>query len=327
MTDDDLAGALERVPGLRDTANMPVARPPARVSAVADDRVLRYAPLLRFSRSESHFPIDPAAFVARARLRRYGWSEELRDAVWHPRRACWEAVVPDLPPSAGAVGPDIGEACRLIQFEARATSGDARNRRPCDARNLWYGRRAGYALELGEPPGGDLRGERGASPALFFDRYSVPTHAGVFDVISFWFFFACCPQGIAHEGDWASVSIILPGGGGATPLMRFASPRGGQTHVFDDVELAERAHPVVYVEPGSHGMFRRAGELEGAEGTMAIDLPTWQLEPKRVPTLSWSSFDGAWGKVGAGPRTTGPLGPLFRREDAAAMEPAGRRAD
>ena len=45
-----------------------------------------------------------------------------------------------------------------------------------------------------------------------------------------------------------------------------------------------------------------------------------ELEARRIPTLGWSSFDGAWGRVGAGPRTTGPLGPLFRREDAATVQ-------
>jgi hypothetical protein len=39
-----------------------------------DDRVERYAPLLRFSHQDTHFPIDPALFVARSRLRRFGWS-------------------------------------------------------------------------------------------------------------------------------------------------------------------------------------------------------------------------------------------------------------
>lgn len=170
-----------------------------------DERVLRYAPLLRFTRDELYFPIDPATFVEKALLRRYGWSEEVRDAVWHPRRSCWESAPAGLPASADALGPDLNEACRLIQFEARGTEAGF-NRRPCDAKNLWHGRRAGYALELAQP----------------LSDYSM--------------------------------------------LLR-----------------------------------------------------SWRLEPRRVAAMSWSCFDGAWGRVGGGPRTTGPLGPLFRRESAATI--------
>lgn len=314
---------LDQVPSLRDTATMPVVRPTPSAAPRADDRVLRYAPLLRFSRHETHFPIDPAAFVARARLRRYGWSDEVRDAVWHPRRACWEAAVPGLPASAGAGGLDIGEACRLIQFEARGRFGDLCNRRPCDPGNLWQGRRAGYALELDEPLAAALRGVAGRAPWLCYDRYTVPTSEGVFDVITYWFFFALNPHAVAHEGDWERVSVIIPEGGRALPRVRYASGRGAITCGFDEVEVAEFTHPVVYVEPGSHGMHRGVEDLEaGASSGNTVVLRTWTLEAKRVPTLAWSSFDGAWGRVGAGPRTTGPLGPLFRREDVSSVLPS-----
>src|SRR5438552_18119864 len=98
--------AVDRVPSLRDTASMPAARGSKPVP-VGDDQILRYAPLLKFSRDETYFPIDPADFIARAHLRRYGWSDDVRDAVWHPGRACGETAAQDLPISSGAEGPDI----------------------------------------------------------------------------------------------------------------------------------------------------------------------------------------------------------------------------
>src|SRR5258708_29774241 len=115
--------------------------------SVVDERVLRYAPLLRFTPDEAFFPIDPSTFVEKSLLRRYGWSDEVRDAVWHQRRSCWESAPEGLPPSADALGPDINEACRLIQFQARGTEAGF-NRRPCDAQNLWRGAPAGHALAL-----------------------------------------------------------------------------------------------------------------------------------------------------------------------------------
>ena len=284
-------------------------------SSLDDELVCRHAPLLHFGRDETHFPIDPAEFIRRSRLVRYGWSDTVRDAVWHPRRACWETTIEQLPPSPDAVGPDISDACRLIQFEARSEGRDLRNRRPCDPANLWYGRRTGYALELADPAARDLRGRPDALPALYYDRYAVPTHAGVFDVISYWFFFAISRHAFAHEGDWVSFSVIMPAGN--APLRyRFESPRGGTMLDPQDVELSQ-GHPVVFVEAGSHGFFRSAMELDIGLPPGRATARSWDAGARRIPTLAWSSFDGSWGRVGAGPRTSGPLGPLFRRLDAA----------
>jgi hypothetical protein len=283
-----------------------------------DERALRYAPLLRFTRDETYFPIDPSTFVERSHLRRYGWSDQVRDAVWHPRRSCWESAPTGLPASADALGPDLNDACRLIQFEARGTE-SGNNRRPCDTRNLWRGRRAGYALELAQPLTRDLRGVAGAAPWLLFDRYTIETAVGTREVISYWFFYALRATAQAHEGAWEHVSLVLSGVG-ATPLVRFEGPGGAMSFGLDDVETVEGTHPVLYVESGSHAMYRTAQEI-GAESAddYAVLLRAWRLEPRRVAAMSWSCFDGAWGRVGGGPRTTGPLGPLFRRESAASI--------
>lgn len=319
MSAGEASEALNRVPGLRDTAGMPAVRRSAP-GARSDERVMRYAPLLRYASDEAHAPIDPAAFLARAQLRRYGWSEEFRDALWHPRRRAWEVLAAGLPAPAGAEHPDIAEVCRIMQTEARSPIPDGRNRRPCDARNLWYGRRAGYALELASPGAPDLRGVRGHAPCLFYDRYALPTHAGAFDVITYWFFYASSTTAGGHEGDWQSVSVVIADGGSELPYVQFGSSRHGVTCGFTEVEVAESTHPVVYVERGTHRMFRALSDLDGyPAGNHGVALRTWDLEARRVPTLPWSSFDGAWGRVGPGPRTTGALGPLFQREDVGSV--------
>jgi hypothetical protein len=316
MTAGDVPEALDRFPALRNTTSGIPAVRSSGGNAKKDDRVLRYAPQLRFSARETHFPIEPAAFIARARLRRYGWSEAIRDAVWHPRRAGWESVAGGMPASTGAENPDMAEVCRVIQAEARTQPADGRNRRPCDARNLWYGRRAGYALELEDAAMDALRGERGHAPCLYYDRYAVPTHAGVFDVITYWFFYALNPLASGHEGDWQSVSVILPEGSADLPHVQFGSARHGVSCAFSDVEVAEFTHPVVYVDRGSHRMVRIEADLDDYPAREhSVVVKTWSLEPRRVLTMPWASFDGAWGRVGPGPRTSGPLGPLFQRED------------
>ena len=283
-----------------------------------DERVLRYAPLLRYPGDEQFFPIEPATFVEKALLRRYGWSEQVGDALWQPRRACWESAPFGLPASADALGPDLNDACRLIQFEARGTEAGF-NRRPCDARNLWHGRRAGYALELAQPMSRDLRGVPGAAPGLLYDRYTIDTAVGPREVIAYWFFYGHHTDAQAHEGDWEHVSLILSAVG-AEPLVKFEGPAGAVTLSLEDVETAEHTHVVLYVEPGSHAMFRSADEIgAGRDDSYRTLLRSWRLDPRRVAAMSWSCFDGAWGRVGMGPRTTGPLGPLFRRETAATV--------
>lgn len=318
MTLPDRPEAFERFPSLRETVAMPSPRSSAD-RARMEDRVLRYAPLLRFSVHETHHPIDPARFVEHARLRRYGWSEKFRDAIWHAGRACWEACLDDVPATAGGAHPDISDVCRLIQVEARGGA-DGRNRRPTDAANMWYGRRAGYALELVAPLAAELRGTPGGAPCLFYDRYAVPTPSGTFDVISYWFFFALSPSAHPHEGDWQSVSVIIPEKGTELPHVQYGSSRQGVTCGFAEAEVVDGTHPVAWVEPGSHRMQRMAEDLDGPHAGHSVLLRSWELEPRRVPTLPWSSFDGAWGRVGTGPRTTGPLGPLFQREVSSAPQ-------
>jgi hypothetical protein len=72
------------------------------------------------------------------------------------------------------------------------------------------------------------------------------------------------------------------------------------------------------VDRGSHRMLRVETDLDDYPAhDNSVVLRTWSLEPQRVLSLPWATFDGAWGRVGPGPRTSGPLGPLFQREDIA----------
>ena len=276
-----------------------------------DDRVLRYAPLLRFSRQETHYPIDPALFVARSRLRRLGWSHLAYDGYWNPGTRGWDACGPSHPPPAHAVNPDLGQACAAMQAEAPGRAGKCGNRRPNDLANVWGGERAGYALELTQAFARDLRGVPGAAPFLLYDRYQREGPSGCWDVISYWFFYALNPHVIAHEGDWEPVTVVVDEAGHAAlrtdcrDVMRLQS--------FETIELAEGTHPVIYVEPGSHRACPEPGRGDDNGAAGAVLLKSWRLAPRDVQALPWSCYDGAWGRVGATEATTGPLGPLHRR--------------
>ncbi len=291
-----------------------------------DDRVERYAPLLRFSRHETYHPIDPGTFVARARLGRSGWSAAFPDACWNPKAARWDAAIARRPPCDPLSSGGLNRACASIQVEAPSRPGAGQNRRPNDAANLWRGQRAGYSLEMSDPFAADLRGVAGAAPCLLFDRYRVDGASAVCDVIAYWFFFALHSDTVSHEGDWSQLTVIVPCDSAELPRVLYGRRDGGRTWGFDEIDLVDGTHPVAFVEPGSHGLSRDARTLD-APGSHTLLLRTWRIRQQRPLTgMPWSCFDGSWGRAGSAEGATGPLGPLMRRLDEAALAPQADRA-
>lgn len=287
----------------------------------SDDRVERYAPLLRFSRHETYHAIDPATFVSRARLGRAGWSTAVPDACWNPRARRWDAVSAQRQPCEPLSSGDLGTACAAMQFEAPSRPGAGQNRRPNDPANLWRGQRAGYSLEMSDPFAADLRGVAGSAPCLFHDRYRVDGAPGICDVIAYWFFFALHSDTISHEGDWSQLAVIIPCDSAELPRVLFGARVGGEAFGFDEVETVDGTHPVAWVEPGRHGLLREAAGLDEPESHTLL-LRSWRIRDQRpVPAMPWSCFDGSWGRAGSSERATGPLGPLFRRFDVTSLAP------
>ena len=287
----------------------------------ADDRVERYAPLLRFSRHEAFHPIDPGTFVARARLGRAGWSTAFPDSCWNPKAARWDAITAQRPPCALLSSADLGRACSAMQAEAPSRPGSGSNRRPNDPANLWRGQRAGYSLEMSDPFAAGLRGVAGAAPCLFYDRYRVEGAPGICDVIAYWSFFALHSDTVSHEGDWSQLAVMVPCDGTELPRVYFGSRDGGESWGFDEIDIADGTHPVGYVESGRHGMCRDDATLDEPSAHSLL-LRSWRIRERRaVPEMPWSCFDGSWGRAGSAEVATGPLGPLMRRLDAAAFAP------
>jgi len=282
-----------------------------------DDRVLRFAPMMRFSSQETHYPIDPSLFVTRSRLLRMGWSPLVGDGYWNSAARAWDLTGPASPPPSGALNPQLSHACAAMQAEAPSAPGARRNRRPNDPANLWGGSRSGYALELTQAFARDLRGVPGSAPFLMYDRYQREGPSGRWDVITYWFFYALNPHVIAHEGDWEPVTVVVDEAGHAA--LRVDCHGSTRLQSFETLEIADQTHPVIYVEPGSHRACSEPLDA-GLNGVPAsVTLRTWRNTPTPVQHMPWSCYDGAWGRVGATELTTGPLGPLFRRMADAAV--------
>ncbi len=276
-----------------------------------DALIERYAPLLRFSTDETHFPIDPGLFVSRAVLRRYGWRDDLPDACWNARHRRWETAPLGRLPADELVGPEVAEAVRAMDAEAPVPAGSRANRRPLDSDNLWGGARAGYAFELLEPLAREMRGGATELPFVLYEHRVVGGPGGERHELSYWFFFALDLDVVAHEGDWERVSVLLEAG--SLPRVRFGRGREATTVGFDVIEVADGQHPVVYVEQGSHRACRHPEEMEmGRGGHYALGVPTWKRELRHCAEQPWAVFDGAWGLVGQSEASTGPLGPHAR---------------
>ena len=276
-----------------------------------EDRVMCHAPLLRFSRQETHFPIDPALFVARSRLRRLGWSHLACDGYWNPNTSGWDVCTPSSPPPAHAVNPELGSACAAMHAEAPGKPHLRGNRRPNDPDNLWGGERAGYALELTQAFARDLRGVPGSAPFLLYDRYRREGPSGCWDVITYWFFYALNPHVVSHEGDWEPVTVVIDEAGHAA--LRSDAHDVMRLQSLESLECVDGTHPVIYVEPGSHRAGSEPGQHDDNGMAGAVLLRSWRLPPKPLQDMRWACYDGAWGRVGATEATTGPLGPAFRR--------------
>ena len=156
-----------------------------------------------------------------------------------------------------------------------------------------------------------------------FYPLSVPPHPGGFG------FDRLAEAGIAHEGDWERISVLLRRHGESdqyTPVSvrfhihnRFEDVPWSLTRLASDGS-GPLTHPIVFSAVGSHASYPDAGEfIEHFKGNIARvkdearECPacplwrTWEglLRAKDQP---WYGFGGAWGElhpVGG----TGPLGP------------------
>ena len=177
--------------------------------------------------------------------------------------------------------------------------------------------------------------------------YGRQTRRDGYIVLQYWFFYAYNPWGAydngfnVHEGDWESISLFLDPNGPA-PLYAVYSQhhRDGVKNgdeirrEWNDVELGDNGHPVVYVARGSHANYFTPGIhvaeefLDGKAldytyrkdepGVIKIGPEEWAeprslLEDKSLP--NWvGKYEGKWGcdAFTPGLGLDGPWGPAFQ---------------
>ena len=177
--------------------------------------------------------------------------------------------------------------------------------------------------------------------------YGRQTRRDGYIVLQYWFFYAYNPWGAydngwnVHEGDWESIFIFLDPNG-PTPLYAVYSQhhRDGVKNgdeirrEWNDVELGDNGHPVVYVARGSHANYFTPG-IHVAEEFLdgkALDYTYRKDEPGviKIGPAEWSElqiilddeslpdwigkYEGKWGvdAFTPGMGLDGPWGPAFQ---------------
>ena len=287
----------------------------AAAAAVPLDPVTAYAPQFRLHLREKAFPDDPAAALARAKLR----FAEPRSRSWRPctgrgqpvHLAAWDAL------SVAAV--KLGQATRatcyrhrsLLRFgpPVKVTYTSAQLTAPSQSAGAVRPAHWGFYYDLdnatlrGTPP------DASKGPPVLVEyrpgRYIV-----------YWLFFDNNPRaGDTHEGDWEHVVVRLDLFGNALAIAYYTHRCAPKIRTWkqlgDARELIEDTHPRVYVALYGHGTWERSGTtvvacLKGfydqrGEG---IVWNTWRVSPLvDATTQPWYGLGVAWGDRG------GPLGP------------------
>ncbi|MEA1993592.1 MAG: CARDB domain-containing protein, partial [Euryarchaeota archaeon] len=125
-----------------------------------------------------------------------------------------------------------------------------------------------------------------------------------------------------HEGEWEMIEILIDydtfqqNGLNTIPEgAAYSRHTGGEYREWNDVEVRDTTHPVVYVAEGSHAAYFDKG-LFGAQPAGAVDVVGGSDEPEEPTSVAiiendpWLEFGGNWGYRSA-PGYTGPQGPKY----------------
>ncbi|MEA1993581.1 MAG: Ig-like domain-containing protein, partial [Euryarchaeota archaeon] len=142
-------------------------------------------------------------------------------------------------------------------------------------------------------------------------------------VAQYWFHYIFNDHWNNHEGEWEMIEVLidcnkfLQNGTDTIPEgAAYSRHLGGEYREWNDVEVRDTTHPVVYVAEGSHaayfdeGLFGRSGISDIVGGSGEPEEPTSITTIENDP---WLKFGGNWGygATGSWPlwRDDGPKGP------------------
>ena len=280
------------------------------------DWATRYAPLVRFDRSEVHFPSDPEEFRKAARFRESLYLN--RDRGWNKDRDEWRRSNDETDPYF-AVDWDVISEESLDRLPGTWTLQPwmSRNLRPFDAHSIHAipGRSTPKGLflqrdeRLPRDASGPLPVGNAVSAPVFLDAEYNPvgdSYRILYELNQWW--------GIhTHQGDWEHISFIVS----AKALEKkhppshvyFAQHNTGNVLPFTSLQQFEKGHRIVFVDKNGHPTHPSVAD----PGKYTYEWRTWTSNIRLIVKEPWRDFPGAWGAVGNSGGFTGPLGPLYKR--------------
>ena len=293
---------------------------PGMTEAHILDWAARYAPLVRFDRSEVHFPSDPEDFRKAARFRESRYLK--RDRGWHKVRSEWVQSNDETTPYY-SVDWDVIKDQSLDRLPGTASlqPWTSRNLRPFDRRSIHSspGRSTSRGLFLQrderlsrESSGSSPVGSEISAP-VFLDAEYNPVNE-CYRVL-FWFFYELNQWwGFhTHQGDWEHLSFVVSTAAlerNDPPSHVYLAQHGaGKVFPFTSLRQFEQGHRIVFVDRNGHPTNASVDN----PGKYTYEWRTWGSEMRLIVKEPWRDFPGAWGAVGSGAAYTGPLGPLFKR--------------
>ncbi|MGW4644763.1 hypothetical protein ACWEN6_40090 [Sphaerisporangium sp. NPDC004334] len=266
----------------------------------------KYAPFVYLAPDEKFTPVNADSFVGRSSL---SWARDgscKDDEVASIRRVDTARL------GAGGYRHQISNAL-CIRHGVQHPSNKL-NRPQQDGKD-GIPKNEGFFLNLPN----DLRSGQGTSAPVY---YEYAPH----QYITYWFFYAfndAPTELFDHEGDWERISVQLDGANRAQSVAYYQH-KGYCTRSWRDAGKHE-GHPLAYSARGTHATYAWAGGY-GIAHDLAADYTGrglgWATYARieKARGHGWFGFGGAWGEVGEGPDTTGPLGPGAPTKDPAPQD-------
>ncbi|MEX1141497.1 MAG: hypothetical protein WEB79_04215 [Thermoleophilaceae bacterium] len=297
-------------------------------TVTTDDPAVTFAPLVRIAADERHSPVSADWFIARSAL----WFADER--CGHRKVAVGVARAAERTDATDWLY-DFGLGRGPAYFRSPYEPGS------CDDHSelkIYANQHTRPYDRLDRPPGLepadgfflDLRdsarnGQRGATEGdagggtvrvpAYVERHSEQIDGADGLRLTYWLLFSMHappdPEAARHEGDWERVDVLLRAGGRDGEyepwMVRLRAGEGELRDVaWDRLDLAggDGAHVLLETARGGHELApARRGSCAGC-----VEWPTWK-RLLSAPGQRWYGFGGAWGELGRGAGTTGPLGP------------------
>jgi len=177
------------------------------------------------------------------------------------------------------------------------------------------------------------------SPTVYYRVFRDPDQVNPV-AIQYWFFYFYNDWINRHPGDWESVTVFLDESEDPAEVA-YLNYHEATRLSWQNVDLFDGTHPIVYVANGGHGSYAHSGTTahEPAEQNGAVvnafhfgdrqqldpveDYVLEDLAPLEANSATWVWFEGRWGNNGSDlevGEVGASFGPQFRRDVASASQ-------